>query len=250
MRILLLDIETSPNLCYTWGTFKQFISPKQIVTPQRVMSWAAKWYGEKGVLYDSLFDSTEKSMLKKMHTLMHEADVIVTFYGTEFDTPRLNTEFVKHGFKPPSPYKQIDLKKVAANVFRFPSNKLEYIVKALGIGEKGEVGDKWTHWIACTEGDPKAWKIMKKYNIQDTALLEGLYNKLMPWIKNHPNHGSYNHDNKEVCPNCGGTHLQRRGSRVAKLLRYPQYQCQDCGKWFRSNEAIPNRKKIKRYVEV
>jgi hypothetical protein len=252
LKILLLDIETAPNLAYVWQLFNQNIGPKQLVHGTSILSWAAKWYGDKNtMMFSSVHHFTEKQMLKSMYKLLDEADAVVHFYGSRFDVPMLNAEFVKAGMLPPSPYKQIDLKKVCSDNFRFPSNKLEYVAKILGIGEKMDYGiDAFTLWRRCMNDDPAAWKIMKEYNIRDVELLEGLYLKLMPWIKNHPNHGAYNHDNKEVCPNCGSTHLQRRGSRVAKLLRYPQYQCQDCGKWFRSNEAIPNRKKTKRYVEI
>lgn len=186
-------------------------------------------------------------MLKSIHKLLDEADVVVHFYGSKFDIPMLNSEFVKHGMNPPSPFKQVDLKKVCSEQFRFPSNKLEYVVKALKIGEKIDTDFKL--WTACMAGEDTAWKQMEAYNRNDTVLLEGLYDRLMPWIKNHPNHGSYG-DNKEVCPNCGGQHLQRRGTRVVRLLKYPQFQCQDCGTWFRSNEAIPNRKKVSRYVGI
>lgn len=250
MKILLIDIETVPNLAYVWRTFKEYIGPKQLVDSSYVISFAAKWYGERDIIFDSVQQSSRRALIKHAHLLLNEADVVVHYYGSRFDIPSLNREFIKHGLTPPSPYKQVDLKEVVAKQFLFPSNKLEYVVKILGIGEKHDVGDPWKHWIACLHGDKKAWKVMKEYNIEDTLLLEGLYNKLIPWIKNHPNHGSYNKDTKEVCPNCGGTHYHRRGSQVAKLLRYPRFQCQDCGKWFRSNMAIPNRKKINRHVEI
>ena len=154
MKILMLDIETAPDLVYVWDLFKPIIGPKQVVEPRRIISWSAKWYNDGDVIFDSINESSEKSMLKSMHKLMDEADVIISYYGSEFDVPRLNTEFIKHGFAPPSPYKQVDLKRVVQNNFRLPSNKLEYVVKAFGVGEKKDVGDAWTHWKKCLAGDP------------------------------------------------------------------------------------------------
>ena len=250
MRILLLDIETAPNLAYVWRTWMENITPKQIVQATSMISFAAKWYDEDEVIFDSIQDSSEKTMVKHIYKLLNEADMVVHYYGEKFDVPSLNREFVRFNLTPPSPYKQVDLKRVVKNNFHLPSYKLEYVAPFFGCGEKKDVGDKWKHWIACSHGEKAAWKIMKEYNIQDTLLLQRLYDKLIPWIKNHPNHGSYNYDEKLVCPNCGGKHYHRRGSTVAKLLRYPRYQCQDCGKWFRSNMAIPNRKKVARHVEI
>lgn len=247
MRILLLDIETAPNLAYVWQLWDQNIGPKQVVSGTYVLCWAAKWYGEDDIMFDSIHQSKEREMLKGIHNLLDEADVVVHFYGSAFDIPMLNSEFVKHGMKPPSPYKQVDLKKICSDRFRFPSNKLEYVVKTLKVGEKIDTDFKL--WTGCLKGDEKSWELMEKYNKNDTILLEGVYDKLMPWIKNHPNHGAFG-DNKEVCTNCGGNHLHRRGVAIAHLLKYPRFQCQDCGTWFRSNLAIPNKKKIKRFVSV
>lgn len=246
MKILMLDIETAPNLGYVWQLFNQNLGPKQIVHGTYVLCWAAKWYGDKEVIFDSVHQSTENAMLKGIHKLLNEADVVVHFYGSKFDVPMLNSEFVKMGMKPPSPYKQVDLKKVCADQFRFPSNKLEYVSKALGLGEKIDTDFKL--WTGCMNGDKESWEKMELYNRNDTILLEKLYDKLLPWIKNHPNHGSFQ-DNKEVCPNCGGHHYHRRGFAVANLLKYPRFQCQECGRWFRSNEAIP-KEKTKKYVGV
>lgn len=245
MRILMLDIETAPNLGWVWGLWQQNVAPKQIASSQYVMCWAAKWYKQPKVMYDSVHKSTEKQMLKGIHRLLDEADVVVHFYGSKFDIPMLNSEFIKHGMLPPSPYKQVDLKKVTSEQFRFPSNKLEYVAKALKIGAK--IDTDFRLWTDCIEGDEAAWKKMEAYNRNDTILLEKLYDKYLPWIKSHPNHGAYS-DKKEICPNCGGTHLQQRGYAVANLLRYPRFNCQGCGTWFRSN--IPVVRKSKRYVSA
>jgi hypothetical protein len=246
MRILLLDIESFPNVSYTWGLWNQNIAPSQLVKPQEVASWCAKWYGETEIMFDSVHHSSKKHMMKGIHKLLDEADVVIHFYGSKFDIPMLNTEFVKMGMLPPSPYKQVDLKKVTKDKFRFPSGKLEHVAPAVDVGSK--IKTDFDLWKQCMAGDDVSWEKMKAYNIQDVLLLERLYKKYLPWIGNHPNQGAHAPDGPElVCPTCGGKHLQRRGFRVVRLLKYPQFQCQGCGSWFRSNIAIPN-KKVARYV--
>lgn len=248
MRILFLDIETAPNLGWVWGLWDQNLSPKQVKESQHVLSFAAKWYGQKEMIFDSLYKSSEKLMLRRIHRLLDKADVVVHFYGRKFDIPMLNSDFIRHGMKPPSPYKQVDLKKVCADKFRFPSNKLEYVVEALGIGKKITKDVDFNLWKACMAGDPKAWATMERYNRHDTALLEPLYVKLLPWISNHPNHGAHT-GRLDTCPSCGGSHYQKRGSRTVRLLTYQQYECQDCGTWFRSNKPL-NAGKAKRNVGI
>jgi predicted RNA-binding Zn-ribbon protein involved in translation (DUF1610 family) len=248
MKILFLDIETAPNLVYVWGLYNQNVAPSQVVTGHKLLCFAAKWYGDSKIQFDSMQKSTLKQMLRKIHRLLDEADVVVHYYGTKFDIPMLNSEFIQAGMKPPSPYKQVDLKKVSSQMFRFPSNKLEYVAHAVQIGEKLREGITFDLWIDCMAGDDKAWKRMEAYNRRDTELLEKLYDKYKPWIKNHPNHGAYQND-KLVCPNCGSKHVHKRGTVVAKLHTYTRLQCQDCGTWFRSNQAV-NNKKTERYIGV
>ena len=246
MKILLLDIETAPNLGYVWQLWNQNLGPKQVVSGSYVLCWAAKWYGDSKMYFRSVEHASPKVMLKAIHSLLDQADVVVHYYGTKFDVPMLNTEFAKHGMSPPSPYKQVDLKQVVANNFRFPSSKLEYVAKALGLGAKIDTDFKL--WIGCMQGDPESWAKMEKYNKQDTKLLEKLYDKLIPWIKNHPNHGSYQED-KQVCPNCGSKHYHSRGTVVARLLAYSRFQCQSCHTWFRSNKPVA-AKKVERNVGI
>lgn len=240
MKILLLDIESAPNVVHVWGLWQQNVGLPQILESGYVLCWSAKWLGEKEVMFDSVHQSSHKTMLKKIHKLLDEADVVVHYNGKKFDIPTLNKEFVLHGMNPPAPFKQVDLYQVAKSQFKFASNKLTYISKQMGLGEKYLNPHGHELWINCMEGDEEAWEIMQKYNKQDVILLEKLYIKLLPWIKNHPAHGTYQED-KQVCPACGGSHYHRRGYAHAKLLVYPRFQCQDCGKWFKSNKTVSDR---------
>jgi hypothetical protein len=81
-------------------------------------------------------------------------------------------------------------------------------------------------------GDDKAWKEMKEYQIQDVNLLVDLYEKLRPWIKNHPSVPLYNFL-EEGCVACGSLKLQRRGYEKTGSGAYQRFQCQNCGKWMK-----------------
>lgn len=230
MRILELDIESAPNLVHVWGLYDQNVAINQIINAGYVMCWAAKWYGEKKVFFDSIHGSSKEKMIKGVHKLMDEADAIIHYNGTKFDIPTLNKEFLLLGLNPPSPSKQIDLLRTARGQFRFASNKLDFLAQQLNLGKKIEhVGHQL--WIDCMNGDNKAWKVMERYNKHDVVLLEKVYDKLKPWIKNHPNVVAF--DQKGECPTCGGTKIQFRGIEPTKTARYRRCQCQDCGSWFR-----------------
>jgi uncharacterized protein YprB with RNaseH-like and TPR domain/rubredoxin len=206
------------------------------------LCWAAKWLGEEEMYSSSRQTNTEEDMLVGIHSLLNEADAVVHFNGKRFDIPTLNKDFLENNFAPPSPYKQIDLWQTVKTEFRFPSNKLEYVCKALGVGQKIKtIGHEL--WVRCMAGDPEAWAMMIEYNINDVLILEEVYWELLPWIKGHANHAIYQ-DNKLVCPNCGGTHYHARGFAYTHTNKYQRFQCQVCGKWFRDNKpmVIPGKK--------
>jgi hypothetical protein len=238
MKILLLDIETAPNTAYVWGLFKENIPLVRLLESSYVMCWSAKWYGEDMTYFSSVHMTTMKKMLKGIHALLEEADAVVHFNGSAFDIPILNKEFVLHGFTPPAPYKEIDLLQVARKRFRFTSNKLDYIANALKLGKKHET--TFELWVKCMENDKQAWKIMEAYNRNDVLLLEKVYDKFKPWIKNHANVALYS-DQGLVCPNCGSAKTQKRGFAHTTLTKYQRYQCGGCGNWFRSNRSLVKR---------
>ena len=243
MKILLLDIETAPNLAHVWGLWDQNVGLPQLLDSGYILSWAAKWYKEKEVKFASLQYHTKKEMLVEMWDLLNEADAVVHYNGRRFDVPYLNAEFVQIGLLPPSPFKQIDLLETVKKQFKFPSNKLEYVVKALGVGEKFK-NSGHELWIGCMVNNPDAWKEMSTYNIQDVNILQALYEKLIPWIKGHANYSLYSDGSVPVCPNCGGKHLHKRGFTHTLASIYQRYRCADCGHWSKDNKIL-NKKQYK-----
>lgn len=210
-----------------------------MVTSSSTLCYSAKWLGDKKIYFDSVNQSKPKKMLKGIHSLLSEADAVVSYNGKRFDLPTLNKEFLMHGMSPPAPYKQIDMLQVARGQFRFTSNKLDYVAQQLGLGKK--VSHKGFHlWVDCMNGKPEAWKKMQSYNKKDVVLLEKLYNRMLPWVPNHPVHGLYNR--RHCCPKCGSKKYQRRGVAITKMVRYERLQCSACGSWFKGDKAADHMK--------
>ncbi len=138
---------------------------------------------------------------------------------------------------PPVPYSQVDLLNVARQQFKFPSNKLDYVAQALGLGSKtSHTG--FDLWVRCMAGEDKAWSLMRKYNKQDVVLTEKLYDKLLPWIKSHPSVPLHDGNRNDACTNCGSEDLKRDGYAMTNVGKYQRYQCRDCGKYLRSGKRI------------
>jgi uncharacterized protein YprB with RNaseH-like and TPR domain len=181
MKILLLDIETTPMQVYAWGLWDQNISIDQIIKSTEMLCFGARWLGTKKVIFKSVHHDGKEAMLKELHKLMEEADVLVGWNSAAFDHKHINREFLEAGMTPPSPTKDLDLMSVAKSNFLFPSNKLDYVAQKLGVGAKVKHSG-FKLWIRCMDGDKKAWEEMKKYQVQDVNLLVDLYDILSPWF--------------------------------------------------------------------
>jgi hypothetical protein len=227
-NLLLLDIETAPHIVAVWGLWDNGGIPlDRLETPGYTLCWAAKWHGEKEVMFDSIL-SGRKKMLTGIHRLMCQADAICHYNGNKFDIPTLNGEFLKMKMKPPAPSKQIDLCATAKRKFRLASNKLDFVAQHLEI--EGKVKHKgFELWKQCMDRDKAAFKEMETYNRQDVVLLENVYNRLVPWASGHLNQS----DDHKCCPRCGSEDIQADGYTNTGASRFPRFQCNSCGGWFR-----------------
>lgn len=249
-RVLIYDIETSPIIGYTWGVWQTDVI--DILHDWQILTVAWKWLGEKKVHVIGQDDfkgykagvNDDKEVVKRIHELFNEADVVVAHNGNSFDQKKVQARMMMHNMSPPSPYKQIDTKLVAKRYAAFTRNNLKHLATDLKTdNKKGDPGGFKT-WQGCLAGDPKSWKAMKKYNKQDITTLEDIYLKLLPWITNHPNMGRLK-NKPDACPKCGKGPLQSRGQRVTNVGKYFRYQCQNCGGWCSSRTAFGKNEDVK-----
>ncbi len=234
MRILSVDIESRPNIVYRWDLFDKSVTPiSMIAEPGRMFCFAAKWVGEGArAEFWSEFHNGRDEMLDMAYRLFDEADVLLHYNGRSFDEPKMNTEFIGAGFKPPSPYQRIDLYRAVRSRFAFPSGKLDYVVQALDLGQKTKHAG-FELWTKCMAGDPEAWARMREYNLNDVELNEQLYDAILPWIPSLPSRGA--ELGGDVCPACGSDDLRREGYAFTKTSKYQRFVCRVCGTWSRSS---------------
>lgn len=241
-KILLFDIETMANLAWVWGKYEQNVI--EYDKEWYILCFAYKWLDEKKTHAVGLTDfknykknrEDDKAIVQALWDLFDEADVIIAHNGDAFDIKMVNARFLYHGFPPPSPFKSLDTKKIMKTVARANSNKLDDLGNYFGLGRKIDTGG-FELWLGCRNNDASAWKKMLAYNKQDVILLEKVYLKLRPWIKNHPNMNVY-FENRIGCPNCGKTHMTKSKRRPTKMGLKQQYQCQDCGAYATDSKTL------------
>lgn len=245
-RILVLDIETGPHVCYSWSTYKTTIFPDQVKEPGRTICWAAKWLDEKPVSFKSEYHDSYQQMLHGIRLLLDQADVAVAYNGDRFDIPRLNQQFRLNGIPYPSPFVKVDLYKVIKKLEVWPFHKLGWITSELGMSGKLDAGGMLL-WRACLgdfgeDAQRKAWVKMRRYNKRDVVTLEELFHEYRADITNIPATGLFAPEVEAAvippCPVCeDGGRPTRQGYKRTKTRRYPQYQCQNCARWFSDNKS-------------
>jgi hypothetical protein len=244
MKIYILDIETKPNLAYVWGIWQQNVLPSGMVEPSEIISYAAKQLGRKRTYYRDERQGV-KRMLRGLWKILDDADVIIGHNSDKFDLKLIRAALLREGFKPPSPFLQIDTLKIARKEFKFARNSLSALAKELGVSQKSEhkkfPGIKL--WTECLKGNEDAWKEMKAYNIQDVLVTEEVYMKLRPWSSSHPNLSKP--DGSCSCAVCGHNEVQYRGYYTSRVgVTYRRFVCKSCNSWGREaqlDKDVPRR---------
>lgn len=252
-RIVILDIETSPIESYTWGLWDQNVGLPQIKKEWSVISFAAKWLDGKKIYYSDTSGRgpkhirDDKALLGEIWKILDEADIVVAQNGNSFDVKKINARLLMHGYGPYSPIRIVDTLTVSKRHFAFTSNKLEWLAKWLTDTKKDDhkLFPGFELWIQCMADNPKAWREMRKYNINDVIATEKLYRRLRPWITNHPNVPAYSVSEAIACPKCGSSNLIKHKNRITQQGRYVQYQCKDCGGYARGKTMELSKTKRK-----
>jgi DNA polymerase elongation subunit (family B) len=238
-RVLVYDIETAPILAHVWRIWEENVGLNQIVKDWHLLSWSAKWLGEKKILYadqrrvKNIED--DKKILHELWQLIDAADIVITHNGKKFDQKKIQTRFLVHGMQPPSSVKHIDTLQIAKKHFSFTSNKLEYLARQLCNVRKSEHKEfpGFELWKGVLAGNRNAWLEMERYNKQDVIVLEELYKKLAPWDPTN----FWIYQDERICK-CGSKDQKKNGWFYTAAAKFQRYKCQDCGYETRDAKSI------------
>ena len=147
-KVLFYDIETSMNIGGYFGPdYETRITHRYL--DWRVLCFGYKWGHEDRkarMVGQPQFDSYGKDpdwpfwhlddsdVVAECWALLNEADIVVGHNSDRFDNPKMNARFIEQGLGPPAPYRTVDTLKIARQSFKFPSNKLDHVAAALGVG--------------------------------------------------------------------------------------------------------------------
>jgi hypothetical protein len=209
-RILIYDIETSPNIGWFWRAgYKLNIQPNQIIKERAIICISYRWKGDKEV-FNLAWDKNQddKFMLEQFIEVMNEADLIVAHNGDRFDLKWIKTRALYHGLTTMLvDYPSIDTLKLAKKKFYFNSNRLDYISKFLGF--EGKIQTTAALWNkVCMQNDRDALKEMIAYCDEDVVQLEKVYDALVGWENPKLHLGVLQGKTKMTSPISGGKNLK------------------------------------------
>lgn len=250
-KILYLDIENS-QMIVEFPTYTLYnidrIHPKHIKHDWYITCAAWAWLdntkqkvgkvmGSKVSDFKTAYKKDfrdDLGVVKELHKVMQEADLIVGHNSDSFDIKKINYRFIKHGLQPIDLPPTVDTLKAAKKYARSSSNSLYFLAKEFNVPMKIDLGAGIMH--KADRGCKKALEKLFVYCKGDIKAGASLYFKLLPYIKNHPNLNriigrQLKATPEEVCncSSCGSTNIKKWGSYPTKTGPVQRLICNDCG---------------------
>jgi len=239
LKRLFFDIETSPNVVFSWNVgYKLMIPPDNILKERAIICICWKWAGESKVHELHWDNGDDKELLTKFSEVLNSADEIIGHNSDQYDIKWIRTRCIYHGISLFPDYTQIDTLKLAKAGFRFNSNKLDYIGGFLGVGNKMDTGGFSLWKSIILDNDSKAMNKMIKYCKVDVIRLQQIYDKLNVYSKYKTHVGILLNKSKCSCPNCGNEDYYSHGkiALASGVIKY-RMQCKGCNKYYRVSKT-------------
>lgn len=230
IKRLFFDIETSPNIVYSWRIgYNLSITPDNIIDERKIICISYKWENEDQI-HSLKWDENQcdRQMLIDFVKVANQADELIAHNGDRFDIKWIRTRCIYHRVPMLPSYRTLDTLKKAKSGFNFNSNKLDYIAKFLGVGAKISHSG-FDMWVKVMKGDEEAMDEMVNYCNGDIVLLQDVFLTMLNYMKTNTHVGVLNNNLKYSCPTCGGEHpvlLKNNVTAMGTVKRL--MECGDC----------------------
>jgi hypothetical protein len=205
-----------------------------------LLGWSAKWMDGDEIMSDVLtgpeaLQHNDLRVVESLAELIREADIIVAHNIDRFDLPMFNNRLMLLGLEPLAPVRTLDTRALAHRSFRLMHNKLTWLARALGLGDK--LPTDFMLWENCYHGDEIALAEMQEYNKHDVVLLEQVFWHMYPYLRGLPRMVEATVDGELICQYCGSGDVQKRGTKRTNAGTYQAYQCNACRRYSSSPTA-------------
>lgn len=232
------DIETSPNIMYSWRAgYKIQLGFENIIKERAIICICWKWEGEKRIHSLTWDDGDDREMLKAFLEEAKKADEMVAHNGDHFDMRWFRGQCAKYKLGNLPDVKTVDTCAIAKRKFYLNSYKLDYLA-AIWLKER-KIHTDFNLWIRVCEGDNKALREMVTYCKRDVELQERVWQRLAPFYNPKTHAGVVKGKKRWSCPRCASNRVKRDHIRVsaAGIKRY-QFKCTECGQYYTVPENV------------
>lgn len=241
-KIMVADIETSPNIGYFWrpGT-KVNIGYDNIVEERKIIC-ISYTYLNSNTVHTLTWDSkqNDKHLLKKFSKLLNECDAVVFHNGDAFDLKWIKGRVLHHGLAPITNVVSIDTLKLSRANFNLNSHRLDYLANY--IGSEGKISTNFQLWKDVLAGNKEALDKMVKYCEQDVLVLEKVFMEIVPYCDRLPvNLAVLFGNTRDECPMCGGNGI-KYGFKTSRVGQYQKYQCKSCAHIWADSRMLKDEK--------
>jgi uncharacterized protein YprB with RNaseH-like and TPR domain len=230
IKRLFFDIETSPNICYSWRIgYKISLGFENIIDERKIICISYKWEGSDKI-HSLTWDKhlCDRQMLIDFIEVANQADELIAHNGDRFDIKWIRTRCIYHRIPMFPNYRTLDTLKKAKSGFNFNSNRLDYIAQFLGVGAKVKHSG-FDMWKGVMKGDKEALKEMVNYCEGDIIVLEDVFLTMQNYIKPNTHNGVLNNNFKYSCPTCGSEHTTLVKNNVTAMGTIKRLMsCNDC----------------------
>lgn len=239
VKTLFVDIERLPG-SFTADFWDMNAFKNRRIHPDMVTAWPTTvcftglWYGTNKPLFHAAWqDGGADAMYQAAFDLYDQADICITYNGVGFDNRHLTSGWTERGMGRPSPWRDVDLLRVARQSQGWESKTLNSVCERLNIPAKNDRYDPEVARAAMA-GDTKAQRKLRAYNINDVRIMIPVYERLLPFVKGQPHVAPSLGLTKPTCPRCGSTDVTRQGTYSPGVYNYVQLKCNVCSGPFRT----------------
>ena len=230
IKRLFFDIETSPNVVYSWRIgYNLNITAENIINERAIICISYKWEFEDKI-HSLTWDKNlcDKQMLIDFLAVANTADEMIAHNGDRFDIKWIRTRCIYHRIPMFPNYKTLDTLKKAKSGFNFNSNRLDYIAQFLGVGAKVKHSG-FDMWKGVMSKDETALKEMVNYCEGDIIVLEDVFLTMQNYIKMNTHAGVINNNLKYSCPCCSSENISLVKNNVTSMGTIKRLiNCLDC----------------------
>jgi len=233
IKRLFWDIETSPNIMFSWRAgYKINLTHDNIINERAIICICYKWEGDEEVHSVQWDKGDDRELVKKFSLVAEEADEMVAHNGNKFDLKWFNTRNLIHNLPPIPQYKTVDTLTIARKHFYLNSNRLDYLGKILL--KEGKISTGFDLWKRiCLHNEPSAMEEMVRYCKKDVELLERIWRKLAPYDMPKTHAGVFAGLDRWTCPHCASENVKVSKTRpTPKGIVQKQMQCNDCNRYY------------------